>query len=55
MTRIAIRLEDETWAIALHLLPPGWWDLRTDELAAPAHAATPGHGPDSTVNGEPEN
>ena len=55
MTRIAIRLEDETWAIALHLVPPGWWDLRTDELAAPAHAATPGPGPDFTVNGEPEN
>ena len=55
MTRIAIRLEDETWAIALHLVPPGWWDLRTDELAAPAHAAAPGPGPDFTVNGEPEN
>jgi hypothetical protein len=41
MTRIAIRLEDETWAIALRLVPPDWWDMRTDELAAPAHAATP--------------
>ena len=41
MTRIAIRLEDETWALALHVVPPGWWDKRTDELAAPAHAATP--------------
>ena len=40
MTRIAIRLERETWSIALHLVPPGWWDLRTDELAAPAHAET---------------
>jgi hypothetical protein len=40
MTRIAIRLERETWAIALHLVPPGWWDLRTDELAAPAHGET---------------
>jgi hypothetical protein len=55
MTRIAIRLEDETWAIALHLVPPGWWDLRTDELAAPAHAATLGHGSDFTVNGGPKN
>jgi hypothetical protein len=41
MTRIAIRLEDETWAIALHVVPPDWWDTRTDELAAPAHAAKP--------------
>jgi len=39
MTRIAIRLEDETWAIALRVVPPDWWDMRTDELAAPAHAA----------------
>jgi hypothetical protein len=39
MTRIAIRLEDETWAIALRVVPPEWWDSRTDELAAPAHAA----------------
>jgi hypothetical protein len=39
MTRIAIRLEDETWAIALRVVPPDWWDTRTDELAAPAHAA----------------
>ena len=38
MTRIAIRLEAETWAIALHVVPPDWWDMRTDELAAPAHA-----------------
>jgi hypothetical protein len=41
MTRIAIRLEDETWAIALSVVPADWWDTRTDELAAPAHAATP--------------
>jgi hypothetical protein len=41
MTRIAIRLEDETWAIALHVVPPDWWDKRTDELAAPAHTPTP--------------
>jgi hypothetical protein len=41
MTRIAIRLEDETWAIALRVVPPDWWDTRTDELAAPAHAAEP--------------
>jgi hypothetical protein len=41
MTRIAIRLEDETWAIALRVVPPDWWDMRTDELAAPAHAAKP--------------
>jgi hypothetical protein len=41
MTRIAIRLEDETWAIALRVVPPDWWDTRTDELAAPAHAAKP--------------
>ncbi|HEY3904219.1 MAG TPA: hypothetical protein VGM14_09980 [Streptosporangiaceae bacterium] len=41
MTRIAIRLEDETWALALHVVPPGWWDNRTDELAAPAHASAP--------------
>lgn len=39
MTRIAIGLEDETWAIALRVVPPDWWDARTDELAAPAHAA----------------
>lgn len=38
MTRIAIRLEDETWATALRVVPPDWWDARTDELAAPAHA-----------------
>jgi hypothetical protein len=38
MTRIAIRLEDETWATALRVVPPDWWDMRTDELAAPAHA-----------------
>jgi hypothetical protein len=38
MTRIAIRLEDETWTIALRVVPPDWWDMRTDELAAPAHA-----------------
>ena len=37
MTRIAIRLEDETWATALRVVPPDWWDMRTDELAAPAH------------------
>jgi hypothetical protein len=41
MTRIAIRLEDETWAIALRVVPPDWWDTRTDELAAPAHSVTP--------------
>jgi len=41
MTRIAIRLEDETWAIALRVVPPDWWDMRTDELAAPAHSAKP--------------
>jgi hypothetical protein len=41
MTRIAIRLEEETWAIALRVVPPDWWDTRTDELAAPAHAAKP--------------
>ena len=40
MTRIAIRLERETWGIALRVVPPDWWDLRTDELAAPAHAET---------------
>jgi hypothetical protein len=41
MTRIAIRLEEETWAIALEVVPPQWWDKRTDELAAPANAVTP--------------
>jgi hypothetical protein len=41
MTRIAIRLEDETWAIALRVVPPDWWDMRTDELAAPAHSEKP--------------
>jgi hypothetical protein len=41
MTRIAIQLEDETWALALRIVPPDWWDKRTDELAAPAHAANP--------------
>jgi hypothetical protein len=41
MTRIAIRLEDETWAIALRVVPPDWWDTRTDQLAAPAHAVQP--------------
>jgi len=39
MTSIVIHLEDETWAIALRIVPPDWWDARTDELAAPAHAA----------------
>jgi hypothetical protein len=38
MSRIALRLEAETWAIALQVVPPDWWDHRTDELAAPAHA-----------------
>jgi hypothetical protein len=38
MARIAIRLEDETWAIALRVVPPDWWDMRTDELAAPARS-----------------
>lgn len=38
MTHIAIRLEDETWAVALSVVPANWWDLRTDQLAAPAHA-----------------
>jgi hypothetical protein len=38
---MTIRLEDETWAIALRVVPPDWWDTRTDELAAPAHAAKP--------------
>jgi hypothetical protein len=41
MTRIAIRLEDETWATALRVVPPDWWDTRTDELAAPAHGMMP--------------
>ncbi len=41
MTRIAIRLENETWEIALRVVPPDWWDTRTDELAAPAHATEP--------------
>ena len=45
MTRIAIRLEDETWAIALRVVPPDWWDMRTDELAAPAHAAAESNSP----------
>jgi hypothetical protein len=40
MTSIAIRLEGETWARALKVVPPSWWDLRTDELAASAHAET---------------
>jgi hypothetical protein len=47
MSRIALRLEAETSAIALQVVPPDWWDDRTDELAAPAHAqrrqaSTPG-------------
>jgi hypothetical protein len=37
MTHIAICLEDETWAMALSVVPADWWDLRTDQLAAPAH------------------
>jgi hypothetical protein len=41
MTRIAIQLEDETWALALRVVPPDWWDKRTDDLAAPAHASNP--------------
>jgi hypothetical protein len=40
MTRIAIHPERETWAVALRVVPPDWWDSRTDELAAPAHADT---------------
>jgi hypothetical protein len=46
MTRIAIRLEGQTWATALQVVPPDWWDLRTDELAAPAHAQAAGGPPD---------
>jgi hypothetical protein len=38
MSRIALSLEAETWAVALQVVPPDWWDHRTDELAAPAHA-----------------
>jgi hypothetical protein len=38
MTHIAIRLEDETWPVALRVVPADWWDLRTDQLAAPAHS-----------------
>ena len=36
MTRIAIRLEDETWTIALRVVPPAWWDNRTDD-SPPQH------------------
>lgn len=44
MTQIAIRLERETWIVALDVVPPAWWDRRTDELAAPAHASEPSDG-----------
>jgi hypothetical protein len=33
MTRFPIRLDDETWAIALRVVAPDWCDMRTDELA----------------------
>jgi len=39
MTRIVIQLEDKAWALARRVVPPDWWGKRTDELAAPAHAA----------------
>jgi hypothetical protein len=38
MLSVAALLENETWAMALRVVSPDWWDRRTDELAAPAHA-----------------
>jgi hypothetical protein len=38
MLIIAAELEGETWALALRVVSPEWWDRRTDELAAAAHA-----------------
>jgi hypothetical protein len=35
---IAATLEDETWELALRLVPPDWWDRRTTSLAAATHA-----------------
>jgi hypothetical protein len=37
---IAVTLEDQTWTLALRVVPPDWWDRRTGDLAA-AGAAGP--------------
>ena len=34
---VAVSLEDETWQLALRVLPEAWWDERTLRLAAAAH------------------
>jgi hypothetical protein len=38
---IGAGLEDETWDLALRILPQDWWDRRTVQLAAAARAARP--------------
>jgi hypothetical protein len=38
---IGAGLEDETWDLALRILPQAWWDRRTVELAAATRAAAP--------------
>jgi hypothetical protein len=35
---IATTLEDQTWELALRLVPPDWWDRRTTSLAAATRA-----------------
>jgi hypothetical protein len=34
---VAVSLEDETWGLALRVVPSDWWDQRTARLAAAAH------------------
>jgi hypothetical protein len=34
---VAVSLEDETWGLALRVVPPEWWDQHTVQLAAAAH------------------
>jgi hypothetical protein len=34
---IAVSLEDDTWQLALQVLPESWWDERTLRLSAAAH------------------
>ena len=38
---IAAGLEDETWDLALRILPQAWWDRRTAELAAATRTSRP--------------
>ena len=38
---IGAGLEDETWDLALRILPQAWWDRRTAELAAATRTSRP--------------